>query len=212
VSSLTGSRGRLDKRQAILDAALRVFVREGYERASVDAISAEAHVSKPTIYAHLGSKEDLFTRVMIDSAERSSTKIIAALDGFPDGPDGLRAKLIDVAYQVIDCQRSADGWGLQRLLFAEAARFPDLFDAVVSHGGHRVSQALAGRLARLAHAGQLDIGDPVTAASQFTALVAGDLPALSALGTRPVSDDALRQAVTAGVDTFLRAFATDNAG
>jgi hypothetical protein len=38
--------------------------------------------------------------------------------------------------------------------------------------------------------------------------VSGDLPYLSALGTRDVSDRDLRRAVTAGVDTFLRAFGT----
>lgn len=202
----TATRGRLDKREAILDAALRVFVREGYDRASIDAIAVEAGVSKPTVYAHLGSKEELFKTVMIGSADRSSTKILQLLQDFPTTGRGLRDRLVEVGYQVIDCQRSADGWALQRLLYAEAARFPDLFDTVVAHGGSRVTDALAGRLARLAHAGHLDIDDPMVAAGQFTGLVSGDLPYLSALGTRTVSDKALRRAVTEGVDTFVRAF------
>lgn len=204
----TATRGRVDKRQAILDAALRVFVREGYDRASIDAIAAEAGVSKPTVYAHLGSKEELFTTVMVDSAERSATKILGLLQSFPTSGRGLRDRLIEVGYQVIDCQRSAEGWAMQRLLYAEAARFPDLFDTVVAHGGSRVTDALAGRLARLAHAGHLTIGDPEVAAGQFISLVSGDLPYLSALGTRSVSDKELRRAVTAGVETFLRAFGT----
>jgi AcrR family transcriptional regulator len=205
---VTATRGRLDKREAILDAALAVFVREGYERASIDAIAVAAGVSKPTVYAHLGSKEELFRTVMIGSAERSSAKILQLLQTFPTTGRGLHDKLVDVGYQVIDCQRSADGWAVQRLLYAEAARFPDLFDTVVAHGGSKVTDALAGRLARLAHAGHLSLDDPMVAAAQFTALVSGDLPYLSALGTRDVSDRDLRRAVTAGVDTFLRAFGT----
>jgi AcrR family transcriptional regulator len=205
---VAAARGRVDKREAILDAALAVFVREGYERASIDAIALEAGVSKPTVYAHLGSKEELFRTVMIGSADRSSAKILELLQTFPTTGRGLRDRLVDVGYQVIDCQRSADGWALQRLLYAEAARFPDLFDTVVAHGGSKVTDALAGRLARLAHAGHLNLDDPMVAAAQFTALVSGDLPYLSALGTRDVSDKDLRRAVTAGVDTFLRAFGT----
>ncbi|WP_462186917.1 MULTISPECIES: TetR/AcrR family transcriptional regulator C-terminal domain-containing protein [unclassified Frankia] len=68
--------------------------------------------------------------------------------------------------------------------------------------------ALAGRLARLANRGHLDVDDPESAASQFMSLVAGDLPALSALGTRPIRPVDLDDAVRMGVRTFLRAFAT----
>ena len=52
------------KRQTIADAALQVFLRQGFAGASVDEIAAEARVSKPTIYAHFGSKEELFRRIM----------------------------------------------------------------------------------------------------------------------------------------------------
>lgn len=61
-------RGRLDKRRAIVEAALRVFAQVGYAQASLDVIAAEAGVSKPTIYNHLGSKENLFRYVMTETA------------------------------------------------------------------------------------------------------------------------------------------------
>jgi hypothetical protein len=99
----------------------------------------------------------------------------------------------------------ARGW--PRLIYAEAARFPDLYDAIRETGSDPILDALAGRLARLSNAGHLDIADPYSAAGQFLALISGDLPALSALGTRPVEREALERAVTAGVETFLRAFA-----
>ncbi|WP_131770844.1 TetR/AcrR family transcriptional regulator, partial [Candidatus Protofrankia californiensis] len=62
--TVTG-RGRVDKREAILAAAFEVFARKGYEGASVDLIASEAGVAKPTLYNHLGSKENLFRLVMV---------------------------------------------------------------------------------------------------------------------------------------------------
>jgi AcrR family transcriptional regulator len=48
------------RERQILDAAVRVFSERGYHSASMDEISDVAGVSKPMIYAYLGSKEDLF--------------------------------------------------------------------------------------------------------------------------------------------------------
>ena len=51
------------KRAAILDAAEALFVSDGYELTSVDAISARAGVSKRTVYDHFGDKLTLFRSV-----------------------------------------------------------------------------------------------------------------------------------------------------
>src|SRR5690606_36498040 len=48
------------KREQILQGAKALFRELGFERASVDAIAAEAGVSKATIYNHFRSKEALF--------------------------------------------------------------------------------------------------------------------------------------------------------
>jgi AcrR family transcriptional regulator len=71
-----------DKRRAILDAATRMFSQHGVRRASVDLIAERAQVAKPTIYAHFGSKEDLFAAVCADVGERivAAAKTAAAAD------------------------------------------------------------------------------------------------------------------------------------
>lgn len=199
-------RGRIDKRTAILDAALHEFVQEGYGLTRVEIIAERAGVAKPTVYNHFSDKETLFRTVILDGAQRTSDQIVAALDTLPDDSPDLAGALTRVAGEVIDCQLSEEGWALQRLMYAEAARFPDLFDDALRRGGARVHNALAGQLARLANCGHLDIDDPDTAAGHFLALVSGDLPALSALGTRKVTTSELRVTIAAGINTFLRAF------
>ncbi|MGW0930744.1 TetR/AcrR family transcriptional regulator [Streptomyces sp. NPDC002644] len=201
-------RGRIDKRRAILDAAIRVFAREGYVQAGLDAIAAEAGVAKPTIYNHFGGKENLFREAVLEATQRSSAKTLAALEGFPTPqPDDLRTELEGVATRLVQCFRDENSWALQRLLYAETVRFPAVFDDWRATGPAKVADALAGRLARLANAGRLSITEPDRAAGQFLALIADDMPMLSALGTRPIDDAALHAAVKSGVETFLKAFA-----
>lgn len=48
------------KQEQILQGAIRVFLKEGYARSSMDRVSAEAGVSKQTIYSHFQDKEGLF--------------------------------------------------------------------------------------------------------------------------------------------------------
>jgi AcrR family transcriptional regulator len=44
----------------VLDASEKVFVRDGYERAQIETIAAEAGRTKGSIYSHFRSKEDIF--------------------------------------------------------------------------------------------------------------------------------------------------------
>jgi AcrR family transcriptional regulator len=53
-----------DRRAAILDAALEVFSRHGYNGASIDEIANAAGISKALIYEHFPSKKDLHVSLM----------------------------------------------------------------------------------------------------------------------------------------------------
>lgn len=200
------SRGRIDKRQAILDAAFAVFAREGYGKACVDAIAGEAGVAKPTVYNHFGGKEGLFREAMSATAEQASAKSLAVVGGLGSDVDDLPHALEDIGYRLLLCYSSDDAWALRRLLHAEISRFPDLFDKVWGHGPNQLSEALADRLARLALVGRLRLSDPVRAAEQFVALLTGPMEGRSVLGTRAVPDEELRATVAAAVETFTRAF------
>ena len=53
-----------DVKSRILDAAQRIFLKRGYQNASVDEIAEMAPASKPTIYSHFDGKEALFEAVV----------------------------------------------------------------------------------------------------------------------------------------------------
>ncbi len=71
------------RERQILDAAVHVFSARGYHSASMDEISDVAGVSKPMIYAYLGSKEDLFAACI----HREATNLLEAVTR------GVRAEL-----------------------------------------------------------------------------------------------------------------------
>jgi AcrR family transcriptional regulator len=66
---------RAVRERQILDAAVTVFSRYGYHAASMDEISEVAGISKPMIYAYLGSKEDLFSACI----HREATGMLRAI-------------------------------------------------------------------------------------------------------------------------------------
>lgn len=49
-----------DKKESILQAAVRAFTQFGFKKASIDEIAADAGVAKGTVYLYCESKEDLF--------------------------------------------------------------------------------------------------------------------------------------------------------
>jgi AcrR family transcriptional regulator len=51
-------------RKRILEAAYRLFRRQGYSRATMDEIAAAARLSKRTLYHHFESKDQLLAEVL----------------------------------------------------------------------------------------------------------------------------------------------------
>ncbi|KAA9160121.1 TetR/AcrR family transcriptional regulator [Amycolatopsis acidicola] len=204
--TVTSGRGRIDKRQAILDAAFTVFARRGYDQACVQEIAEEAGVAKPTVYNHLSDKENLLRHAVEAAADAVMADNLAVADRLRDPGDDLRAAMEDVAYRMLRVCCDQRSRALRALAYAQASRFPDLIDVVRERTSHRLGEALADRLARLSLAGRLRSCDPSVAAEQFLALLTGPMEARSHLGTRTVSAAETRAVANAAVDTFLRAY------
>ncbi len=59
-----------ETRQRILDAAFRVFARQGLGQASIDDIAREASISKGALYHHFPGKQELFYALLRDRVRR----------------------------------------------------------------------------------------------------------------------------------------------
>jgi AcrR family transcriptional regulator len=68
----------------MLDAAVAVFAASGFHAASMDEIAARAGVSKPMVYAYLGTKDDLFLACLHREVTALVQALVAAVE--PDLP------------------------------------------------------------------------------------------------------------------------------
>lgn len=74
---------RAVREQQMLDAAVKVFSRRGFHAASMDEIAEDAGISKPMVYAYLGTKEELFVACL----HREGTRMMQAIAGAAAAPD-----------------------------------------------------------------------------------------------------------------------------
>jgi AcrR family transcriptional regulator len=193
------------KRAAIVRAALEVFVREGYARASVDAIAASAGVSKRTIYDYFGDKEQLFLSTLQETKEAQAAAFHELLDRTLGQVDDIEAALIRFGREfATEIARSAERAAVMRLTIAEAAHFPVLLERTATNNA--VQRVLADRLAELAEQGLLDIPDPMEAAEFLGLLVTGRVHNRSWYGAVQLDDAEIAQLVAGGVRIFLHAY------
>src|SRR5258705_7500187 len=76
---------RAVREQQMLDAAVKVFSRRGFHGAWMDEIAEQAGISKPMVYAYLGTKDDLF----IACLRREATRLMEAIaDAVITGTEG----------------------------------------------------------------------------------------------------------------------------
>ena len=193
------------KGEAIAQAALRLFLRDGYERTSVDAIAAEAGVSKRTIYNRYGDKENLFRSVLQDTYDSMMATFRGIAEKHLGDVTDVQQSLTACALEVARTMTTApDRIAVVRLIMAEAPFFPALVrtqqPSSTMHGHVRAF------LARLAGEGRLAITDPTEAAEHLIALTVNQINARTMFGVVPISDAEVERVITGGVAAFVRAY------
>ncbi len=111
--------GRPSRETDIREAALRCFVRLGYDGTRVRHIAVEAGVSEAALYRHWASMEDLAAAVFADGMRDYAAQLADAADG--EGP--VRERVVRVAERTLDLYR--DRPDLTVFLVEHQARFID---------------------------------------------------------------------------------------
>ena len=184
-----------------------MFLREGFARASVDSIAAQAGVSKRTIYNHYGDKENLFLSVIGDTYDALISGVVDLMDKYlADLPDDrVEAGIVEFARAIaMFAARTPRRSAMIRLMMAEAPYFPALRE--VQARPRSITGAIAERLTKLAARGLLDVPEPVEAANHLFALTMGQINNRTLWGALPVTDDEINRMATSGAQAFLRAY------
>ena len=174
---IIGDRRSARKRQAIMDAATTLFLRDGYRSTSMDQVAADAVVSKPTVYSHFEDKEQLFREIVL-GVTANSEQIIMELTSVLYASNintvaDLRIVLTDLARRYIDGVLRPNVLALRRLVISEAERFPDLARTYYEQAPSRAIDVIADALCHFENRGLLDLGDARLAAAEFAYLVLG---------------------------------------
>lgn len=199
---LQGRPKDLEKRGAILEAAATLFLEQGFERTTVDAIAAKAGVSKLTVYSHFEGKEGLFRALVVEKcAEHFGERDFEALAGL-----GPTVALTRIALAFLNLMFHPDVVALHRVLAAGHA--PQMNQTFWDSGPAPTLASLAALLQRFDAEGALSVAHPAQAADQFFSLLRGadHLRAVLNLGTPP-SARRLKEIGTAAVAMFVRAYA-----
>ena len=109
--------------QGLLEVALREFVAHGYGGASLSRIVKAAHISKTTLYSRFASKEALFRAIMRDQIERLGAATTLTSSG--EAAD-LASGLVRYANRTLEVSLSGELLSLNRLIYSESHRFPEL--------------------------------------------------------------------------------------
>lgn len=106
----------------LLAAALREFLSNGYDGASMRAIAKAANVARTTLQGRYPTKEELFGAIMSQQIGRMSA--ITSLQF--DGPPRLREGLVAYANRALSYSLEGEYLEVNRLIYASAHRFPEL--------------------------------------------------------------------------------------
>lgn len=179
---------RTARRCGLLRIAGEVFAQFGFERASMQTIADKCGVTKATVYAHFGSKKDLFQATLEDWLDSlPAPSLSTAADA------GLRAQLNHVAWELLRSIEHPSSASFSRTLLLTAAVPEVLLERWRQRHRmhHRYLEDVFSRCC--------DCENPALAASQFLMLVVND-PGQDA----PPAGATAR--ALAAVDLFVRAF------
>ena len=120
---MAATRPAVDKRRIILDAAVRVFARQGFHTCRVSDIADEAGVAYGLVYHYFGSKEEVLDTLFLERWD-----VLLEAIAHVDNRRGLaRDKLLAVAGFIIDSYRHDPE--LMKVIIVEVTRAANSFGA-----------------------------------------------------------------------------------
>ena len=189
------------KRDAILQAAVEVFHKEGFEGASMADIATRVGGSKSTLYRYFGSKEELFVAVSQQSAKNlilPSLETLLKSQG-KSLSDMLR-RFGEVALAVVASEASIEA---TRTVICEAGR-SNIGKLFFEAGPQQAMQSLAGFFQAQMLAGNMRQADPQIAVRHLIALMDSETVFPCLMGLRKeLSTAEIKAAVQRAVETFL---------
>ncbi|MGE0786047.1 MAG: TetR/AcrR family transcriptional regulator [Sandaracinaceae bacterium] len=151
---------RAQRRQTVLDAALRVFSAKGYHQTRIADIIEEASIARGTFYLYFDSKHAIFDE-LLDDLLRRVDRSVEGVDMAPEAAP-VRDQLLKVVKRVLIAFR--EDRMLAKLILREAVGLDAEIDEKLSAFHHQLHAWLTQSLSRGQHIGLIRAIDPVLTA------------------------------------------------
>lgn len=195
-----GSEGEATLR--VLAAAKPIFLKEGFEAASIDAIAGSAGISKKTIYARFASKEDLFEAVIVRFIAENVPSIETAAS--QNGP--IAERLHSIALAILEVALTSEAIAVRRIIVGEAGRFPEFARLLYDFGVARIVPLIERCLEDGKSSGDITFDDVREAGELFLSIAVRGFIDKAELGLeRPGLSHVKREALKGFIEFFVTA-------
>ena len=194
------------KEQAIIEAARKVFLSNGFDGASMDTIALTAGVSKRTVYNRFESKEALFGSAIEETCRRILPVNLEQFElSLPP------KEFVDrFAHVFVKAILEPEAIALRRIAVFEASRKPSLGVNYLEHSLYFMVDAFSKVIERFNARGIVKAEDARLAICQLGALITEPLYTEVVLGAIPDDlDAAIDKQITSGLDAFWRIYGAD---
>jgi AcrR family transcriptional regulator len=155
-ADLLPGRRSAQKRSNLLATASELFLAKGYDGVSLDEIIAAVGGSKTTIYSYFKGKEGVFVAAVSALCDETVAKVFRIkASSMP-----LREALQTVGQALLDAVLSPRAVALQRLVLAEAHRFPEVGRIWFERGPAQAHQLLTDFFEERQRIGEIGSVDP----------------------------------------------------
>ena len=153
-------------REAIVEAAERLFLERGFGSVTMDELAEAAGVARRTLYNQFASKEEIFREMLLRVSGQLEDAFPPGIETQGDVENVLRL----IARMILELHQHPEYLGFLRMVVADSRQFPwiaEEFAAVMEPQTERLVRYLA----HLTAMGILDCRNPMLAAHQFMGML-----------------------------------------
>ncbi len=153
-------------REAIVEAAERLFLKRGFGSVSMDELAEAAGVARRTLYNQFSSKEEIFRDMLSNLSGQLEKAFPPGVETRGDAEDVLRL----VARMILELHKQPEYLGFLRMVVADSRQFPWIAEEFATVMDPQ-TERLVRYLAHLTAMGILDCRNPMLAAHQFMGML-----------------------------------------
>ncbi|MTH35689.1 TetR family transcriptional regulator [Paracoccus limosus] len=190
----------------VIEGARAIFMRDGFEGATVDDIARQAGVSKATLYSYFPDKRVMFKEVFRADLSREVADAGALLQ-----VDMPVDQILPFVVSIISAQLVSEfGVQMYRVSVGEAERFPGLAREYYESGPLLMRQQLVTYLQRCVGRGELRIDDMELAADQLISLASATVRNQALfIGVNSIDKERLLAVCAGAVRMFLACYGAE---